>query len=179
MPETFVLEKEKCAHCGETCEEEQIVFEEKPFCCYGCRAVYELIQQSGLRIHFGIVSQTNRSMVGSQADRKYAFLDSWDIEQKLLRFKDEELSAVQLSLPGIHCSSCIYLLEHLPKFETSILVSRVNFVRKEINVTFRHADFSLKQLVILLSQLGYPPDISLASTEQKKSKKYIFINLHF
>ena len=37
-----------CYHCGEPCELEQIEFEEKQFCCQGCKTVYEILSQNDL-----------------------------------------------------------------------------------------------------------------------------------
>lgn len=171
MNEALIEEKVACTHCGETCDDESIRHEENVFCCYGCKAVHELLQNSGLKSHYETTSEQNKSFGGLKAERKFAFLDNADIQRELLKFQDETRSVIRLSLPGIHCSSCIYLLEHLPKLNVAILRSEVNFVRKEISVTFQHEMLSLKELVILLSQLGYTPDISLSSVD--KTKKHV------
>ncbi|MFC7666964.1 hypothetical protein ACFQT0_05675 [Hymenobacter humi] len=35
------LTRVACAHCGETCPPEPLLLADKPFCCAGCRTVYE------------------------------------------------------------------------------------------------------------------------------------------
>ena len=102
------------------------------------------------------------------AKRKYAFLDSEEVEAKLLKFKSERLSVVKFFLPGIHCSSCIYLLEHLPRLDEGVLRAEVNFLKREITISYDHTVRSLKDISVLLSQLGYPPELSLDSLDQTK-----------
>jgi len=165
-----VEEKTLCFHCGDTCEDETIHFDDKVFCCYGCKAVYELLESSNLK-HYYESDELNAHKVQDQlaTERKYSFLDLPDVAEKLLRYHDDEVSLVRFYISGIHCSSCIYLLEHLPKLNSNILKSEVNFVRKEVTVTFNH-EISLKQIAVLLSSVGYPPDINLDSLDQTKKK---------
>ncbi|HAR74484.1 MAG TPA: hypothetical protein DCR77_13920, partial [Flavobacteriaceae bacterium] len=35
--------EENCFHCGQRIEEEVIQFDEKDFCCQGCKTVYEIL----------------------------------------------------------------------------------------------------------------------------------------
>ena len=166
-----VLETEEviCSHCGDACDT-SISNGDDHFCCYGCKAVYELLDQSNLKSYYSETSKENKSLSDKKAERKYAFLENEDIQRQLLKFKSEEVSVVKWFLPGIHCSSCIYLLEHLPKLEEAVLRAEVNFVRREVVITFDHHIKSLKELAILLSKLGYPPGISLDSLDKTKKQ---------
>ncbi|MFV0304942.1 MAG: heavy metal translocating P-type ATPase metal-binding domain-containing protein, partial [Moheibacter sp.] len=38
----------KCFHCGQKIEDEEIFFEQKSFCCIGCKTVYEILNLNGL-----------------------------------------------------------------------------------------------------------------------------------
>ncbi len=167
--ETLQSEKLICHHCGDPCDD-SIKSEAHTFCCFGCKAVYELLDQSNLNQYYLDTSIENKSISEIKAERKYAFLDNDDIQKQLLKFRSEALSVVKLFLPSIHCSSCIYLLEHLPKLNEAILRSEVNFVRREVIVTFDHNQLNLKDLAVLLSQLGYPPGISLDSLDKTKKQ---------
>lgn len=171
MTEKVLEEKAVCHHCGDPCEDDLIVSNDHHFCCYGCKAVNELLTNSTLGAHYKETSRTNFSVAATKAAKKYDFLNLPDIQRELLRFHDERLSVVRFFLPGIHCSSCIYLLEHLPKLNAAILRSEVNFVKREVVITFEHAHLSLKEVAVLLSQLGYPPDVSLDSLDQTKQPK--------
>jgi Cu+-exporting ATPase len=62
-------------------------------------------------------------------------------------------------------------LENLYKLNTAVSFSQVNFLKKELSVTFNHNKFSLKELVKLLTSIGYEPQILLESVEQKPDNK--------
>ena len=163
------VEELTCHHCGDSCDD-SIKSDAHHFCCYGCRAVYELLDHSNLNQYYSETSRENKSLSELKARRKYAFLDNEDIQKQLLRFKNDDVSVVKWFLPGIHCSSCIYLLEHLPKLEKAVLRSEVNFLKREVVITLDHRQKLMKDLAVLLSQLGYAPDISLDSLDKTKEQ---------
>lgn len=167
--ETLHSEELQCHHCGDSCDD-AIHSDDFNFCCYGCKAVYELLDQCNLDQYYAETSIENKSLSQIKAERKYAFLDNDDIQKQLLRFRSEEVSVIKFFLPGIHCSSCIYLLEQLPRIEDAVIRSEVNFVKREVVITFDHNQKSLKDLAVLLSQLGYPPGISLDSLDKTKKE---------
>ena len=138
------------------------------FCCYGCKAVFELLEGANLSTYYLETSEQNKSISNLKSERKYAFLDDEKVQAQVLKYHDEELSVMKFELPGIHCSSCIFLLEHLPKLDSAIIRAEVNFIRKEITITFHHREKSLKEVAILLSQLGYQPEINLDAADQTK-----------
>lgn len=161
----------KCYHCGDACEQEPIVYDQKSFCCHGCQAVYELIEHSELHQYYLNADLKAKKIEDQRAiERKYGFLDQEEVAAGLLRYRDEDRSVVRFYLPGIHCSSCIYLLEHLPKLDARVLRAEVNFIRKEIVISFV-PEMSLRQLAVMLGVLGYPPSIHLDSVEESRSTK--------
>lgn len=168
-----VLQEKKltCYHCNDDCIDEQIQYDEKFFCCYGCKAVYELINSSDLQQYYD-----NRELRATrvtdrlEVERKFGFLDIPEVGKSLIRYQDEVKTLVRFYISGIHCSSCIYLLEHLPKLDSRVLRSEVNFVRKEVSITYDHHTITLKDLAVLLSGLGYPPTVHLDSLDQSKKR---------
>ena len=90
---------------------------------------------------------------------QYAFLDLPAIRTRYITFENEQQVRVNLSLPAIHCSSCIYLLENLHKLEAKVLRVQVHFARKEAAIVFSPA-LALSELALLLNYIGYPPDFS-------------------
>lgn len=158
-----------CHHCGDLCDDASIGIGDHVFCCYGCRAVFELLEGANLSTYYKETSEQNKSISNLKSERKYAFLDDEKVRDRVLKYRDEERSVMKFDLPGIHCSSCIFLLEHLPKLDASIARAEVHFIRKEITITFDHQAKSLKNIAVLLSQLGYPPEINLDAADQTKT----------
>lgn len=163
----------ECSHCGDPCDN-SIQQGSDVFCCFGCKAVSELLENNHLEKFHQETSLENASWSEIKAKRKYAFLDNEDVQSQLLSFRNDSVSLITFSLPGIHCSSCIYLLEHLPRIDSGILRAEVHFTKKEVSISFKDDKISLKGIAVLLSQLGYPPDISLNTLD--KTKKHISKN---
>lgn len=143
------------------------MFDEKPFCCNGCRTVYEILSQGEACEYYTISQFPGIREVTAQIGNKYAYLDLEEIRKQLLDFSDGGISKVKFFIPGIHCSSCIWLLENLHRLNRGIVHSMVNFVRKEVSITFREEDITLRQLVELLASINYGPLITLESLKEK------------
>lgn len=158
----------RCYHCGDDCNRTRVVFDEKEFCCNGCKTVYEIFTSNGLSNFYDIEARAGSTP--KEIQHKYDFLNNQDIVEKLVEFNEEGVQVVNLSIPSIHCSSCIWVLENLNRLHSSISNSQVDFPKKTIRVTYKLQDFSLKALVLLLSAIGYEPYISLEEYTKKKTK---------
>jgi Cu+-exporting ATPase len=75
---------------------------------------------------------------------------------------------VTFSIPQIHCSSCIWLLENLHRLHESVLSSRVDFQRRQVSIAFQIDKLPLSRLVALLGSIGYEPEISLTDLDRSK-----------
>lgn len=159
-----------CYHCGETCEEELIEFDDKAFCCNGCKMVYEILDENDLCNYYDLQNSPGISLKNRGFEEKFAFLDNKEIQEKLLNYSSENLNKIVFHVPAIHCSSCIWLLEHLHTLREGIINSRVNFVRKELSIDFNPAVISLKTVVELLATVGYEPEINLQNATETKTK---------
>lgn len=160
---------ESCAHCGNPCEEDLVRFEDKTFCCQGCSAVYQLLHDHRLENYYRLEQQPGISGKRRSAE-KYDYLDLPEIRNALLEYSDESTQVVLLALPSIHCSSCIWLLEHLHRLHPGVKRVVVNFPRREARITYHPEELSLRRLAELLNSIGYAPDIKLESLGKKKKK---------
>lgn len=104
-----------------------------------------------------------------EVEGKYDFLSNKNIIDKLTEFNDGNTQIVTLTIPHIHCSSCIWVLENLNKLNKGVTASQVNFGKKTIHITYKTNVISLKDLVLLLSRIGYEPYISLEDYNTGKS----------
>lgn len=102
-------------------------------------------------------------------EEKFAYLDLDEIKNRLLDFSDSGISKVRFFIPGIHCASCIWLLENLHTLHEGVIQSSVNFPKKEVSITFREEEISLRQLVELLASIHYIPEIN-TKDEKEESK---------
>ena len=156
-----------CVHCGEPCPTPSVVDQDRAFCCHGCRTVYDLLHAHELDAYYQLES-TPGIRPHDQADSsRFAYLDDRSVQERLLGYAGPDQRRVTFSIPQIHCSACIWLLENLYTIECGITDSRVDFPRRELTVTFDPESLSLRHLVERLASLGYEPDIRLASLEKK------------
>ncbi|MAB37772.1 MAG: heavy metal translocating P-type ATPase [Aequorivita sp.] len=158
-----------CFHCGDACLDVEIKHEEKSFCCHGCKTVFDILHDNDLSYYYDL--EKTPGISPKEIAGKYDFLDNEAIVEKLLEFNDGTTQIVSFLIPSIHCSSCIWILENLNKLNPTVTSSQVNFPEKTVRITFSAEENSLKNLVILLSRIGYEPYISLEDSEKKE--KYI------
>ena len=159
---------QSCFHCGLTIPENEIIyFDQKEFCCNGCKTVYEIFSLHNLTSYYDFEKSPGATPQDIQG--KYDFLDNESILSKLLEFQEANTAIVSLNIPHIHCSSCIWILENLNKIQTGISTSQVNFPEKRVRITFDSDTISLKEIVYLLSSIGYEPYISLENYETGKT----------
>lgn len=164
-------EQLKCVHCGEDCGKYPVIWEDKPFCCNGCKTVYQIINQHKLYTYYELEDTPGVKLDNPEFGDKFAYLDEEEIKNQLLEFKDGDFSKVTFFVPTIHCSSCIWLLENLNTLNAGISYSTVNFVKKEVSVTFKESKISLRQVVELMASIHYAPLISLDDMDKKNPKK--------
>lgn len=159
-----------CFHCGTPCITNSIAIEDKVFCCEGCKLVYEILNENGLCDYYKLQEHPGLSQIKARRDDKFSYLDNEDIARQLYKFTDGKHVMVSLYIPGVHCSSCMWLLEHMHRLNEGITESRLNFSTKEVTICFLKDKISLRQVVELLTTIGYEPYISLDDSGKKNAK---------
>lgn len=158
----------RCFHCGTSCGERPFAKDGKAFCCQGCLTVHELLVDNGLDGFYGFNGAAGIRVETPARPGQFDYLDDPAVRQRLVDFSDGRISRVTLEIPAIHCIACVWLLENLFRLNTGILRSEVNFLKKEVAVTFEPARLPFSQLVALLASLGYEPALKLADLEDRK-----------
>ncbi len=160
------MEQSTCFHCGDNCEKNLIKFHEKTFCCNGCKTVFEIFAENNLTCYYDL--QASPGAIPKEIEGKYDFLSQQNIIEKLVDFDNGNSQIVNLYIPHIHCSSCIWILENLHRLNKNISLSQVDFGKKSVRVHYNSQTCSLKEVVILLSSIGYEPYISLDDFSARK-----------
>lgn len=158
-----------CFHCGDPCLDIEIKQDDKSFCCQGCKTVFDILNENDLGYYYDLESTPGISP--NEVKGKFDFLDNQEIVEKLLEFNDGGTQVVSFLIPSIHCSSCIWILENLNKLIPDVKSSQVNFPEKTARITLSGSEKSLKNLVQLMSRIGYEPYISLEDSDKKEKRK--------
>ena len=160
-----------CFHCGEQCDEEVFYVEEKPFCCFGCKTVYEILNENNLCTYYDLAAAPGKNRKETISDARFQVLERPDIRSRFVTFEDERQFHITFYLPHIHCSSCIWLLENLHTLNDNIIHARVDFRRKEIFIIADKQGITLPQVAALLDSVGYEPYLSLQDEKKKTPEK--------
>ncbi|RYF88614.1 MAG: heavy metal translocating P-type ATPase, partial [Chitinophagaceae bacterium] len=160
-----------CYHCGEPCID-RVEADAKPFCCSGCRQVYLLLNENDLCVYYDMDASPGIKARGKFVSDRFAYLEDESVIDQLVQFRSHERMNITFNLPQMHCSSCIFLLEHLHKIDPGILQSQAHFERKEVFVSFNPSLISLRKVVELLAFIGYEPAISLNDAGPATKRKY-------
>ena len=157
---TAELKRVTCYHCGDPCAAEHRVHDGKDFCCHGCEVVYELLNEAGLCDYYSLEQGPGVKQATSLDEQRAELFELDEVRARLVEFSEEGITRVRLSIPQMHCSSCIWLLENLHRIDPAIMRSRVSFADKELTITFREQQLPLPGLVLLLRRIGYGPQLT-------------------
>ena len=167
MLETKALSIEThCYHCGEDLPTSPYTLDSKNFCCVGCKGVYQILSSYNLGNYYTYNDVPGKTQ--QQQTTHFEYLDEPAIKADLVDYSDERITVITLYIPAIHCSSCIWLLENLYKINPDIVQSRIDFLKKQVAITFKHQNLSLRKVVETLTGIGYEPLISLQDVVKKQ-----------
>ncbi|HMR40331.1 MAG TPA: heavy metal translocating P-type ATPase [Ignavibacteria bacterium] len=183
----------KCHYCGNDCNETFIRFKDKYFCRHDCKDEFEKSLPSLTSLPKAESScccssneATNIKIEDPADQNKFNFLDDSEIRKKIVnqnrRYNGKNVTSVSLSIPGIHCTSCVGMLENIYRTNPGILSSKVEFLQKQIHIIFDSSVISLKEIVKVLSDAGYEAKIDLHkdnenSDKSKSSQKDLYIKI--
>ena len=162
------LKKLACCHCGDLFIQEPVRLDSNVFCCSGCKAVYQILKGVDLEGYY-TVKEAPGNIPPKQAPN-YDYLDDAKFLSKLVTFRSGSQEHAILSIPSIHCSACIWILEQLHKLISGVVHSSVNFSKKTVYVVYDTQKASLTVIAQKLSSIGYPPHLTMGTHKTDKKK---------
>lgn len=171
--------KSSCFHCGDECHTNDIIWDDKVFCCDGCRTVHMILDNGGLADYYSF--NEHPGIKRNRPSSDFSWLDNEEILTTLIRFREGHVVNLQLHIPAIHCSSCVWLLENLDQLNAGVRSVRVNFLQKTAAISLNISEITIRELAELLSAIGYEPRITLDAEDQKqlagKSNRRLLLQL--
>lgn len=126
----------RCLHC------DGLTFADQLFCCNACEKLHTILN----------ISESLLEKNGLL--KKYAYLDQADF-YNLYQHQHQDYNYLFYA-EGLHCSSCVHLLEKMPEFYDGISSARVNFGSSTLSIQLKPGA-SLGQVAALIEELGYIP----------------------
>jgi Cu+-exporting ATPase len=144
-----------CRHCGDRCGASPLITGAGAFCCAGCEAVFSLLQREGLDAFYACSTPPGVSQRGTAAS--LACLDDPAIARRFLDADDGRIARATFSVPGMHCASCLWLIERLWKIDAGVVRADADVLRRIVRVTFKPDQTSIRRVAEALASIGYPP----------------------
>lgn len=170
------MSAERCFHCHEpvlTGQQYVLEFEQQPrtFCCLGCQAVADTIIQQGLSDYYRFRTEPATKADAMPADLA-AELSSFDSPDVLadLASQQGERSKIELSISGISCAACAWLIERRLKQLTGLVSIRVNSGTQRAQIEWLPEQLKLSRILQEISKLGYQASPFAADQEEKVHK---------
>jgi P-type Cu+ transporter len=177
-----LTETTACRHCGDPCPAPESASAGGPFCCGGCAAVYAFLNGNGLGAFYACDTPpgaTQRS--ASRHGGGFTALDDPAVAARVLKVDSPTLSCAVFEVPGLHCASCVWLVERLWGIDPRIVRVEVDLVRRSAQVWFRPDRMAVRQVAELLAAVGYPPDLPRevvhSSVTSERRRLYLQIGL--
>lgn len=141
----------RCIHCDNVVP---FKAQDQRFCCRGCRYVYQLIRESGLENFYQLKDKkTNPKNEVFSRQKDLDWLDH--LVAKNVGNTNEKSTHVDVSLEGLECAACVWLIKNLAKREGYQV--HINSVLGQMRLHgFDGNLIKLKQFLNKTQQFGYP-----------------------
>ncbi len=153
----------RCEHCRLNYKKEQML--EKNgifFCCKGCASVYELLNENDLGEFYERLGTSHLNPVNLSEENK-------NYDEFILKTK-EGFSEIYLMLHGIECAACIWLNEKILIKQKGVLELDINQLTHKARIVFDPNSLTLKQILNLISSIGYKASAFDPAKTQKKAE---------
>ncbi len=145
-----------CSHCGLTVLPADIsVDSTEQFCCSGCQAAWTIIRSSGLGAYHNLPER--RAYAVQSDDTDFVYLDHAAYQRTHVRVDADGLARATVQLRGVHCASCVWLIERLPLIVPGVRRVVLNVRRHVAEIEWDPQRATLSQIASTLASLGYPP----------------------
>lgn len=149
-----------CYHCGDpvlTGDQFQveILGETRDMCCPGCEAVAQTIVESGLTSYYEYrTAPAEKADLVPQQLQSLLLYDHEEVQQEFVR-SNENSKEVTLSLEGVSCAACAWLIEKQLMREAGIISIRVNTTTHRAILAWDPEQTKLSHLLSCIHKLGY------------------------
>ena len=144
-----------CSHCGLPVPSGLLESDTgHQFCCGGCRTAWSVLHEHGLERYYELPVRRDQPVRAS--GRQYEDFDHSAFQDLYVSTSPSGVSSVELYLEGVHCGSCVWLVERVPLVVPGVLRAELDIRRSRATVEWDPAVSSLSSIARALDSLGYP-----------------------
>lgn len=151
---------ESCYHCGEdvpanTDFKVDILGESRKMCCPGCETIAQTIVDSGLVSYYQYrTAPAEKADLVPEQLQALIHYDNEDVQSEFVR-NSENISEVTLSLEGVSCAACAWLIEKQVSNTAGLVSIRVNTTTNRALLAWDNTQVRLSELLSVIHKLGY------------------------
>jgi len=145
-----------CAHCGlQTQPADDGCNTTDVFCCSACATAFAMIHEHGLGAYHRFAER--RGAAVRPTGRAFADFDHEAFQSRYVTHDAVGLAHVALALEGVHCASCVWLIERVPLLVTGVARAELDVRLSRASVTWDPRATPLSEIAHTLDALGYTP----------------------
>ncbi|MGX9462510.1 heavy metal translocating P-type ATPase [Shewanella sp. A14] len=165
-----------CFHCNEpvlTGDQFTTVIngQPQPMCCPGCQAVSQAIMDAGLSSYYQYRSEPGKRQTALVPEQlsQYSAYDLPEVQQDFVH-KQGAIDSTSLSIDGITCAACAWLIEHKLKPIPGVKNVLVNSTTQRALVSWDSNTIHLSEILQIISKIGYQAAPYQVDEQEKQSK---------
>ncbi|GGO69664.1 heavy metal translocating P-type ATPase [Bowmanella pacifica] len=166
-----------CFHCHQEVTEQgryhaKVLGESQPMCCPGCQAVAEAIVANGLEDYYKFRTEPAERADGMPNDllEKLKLFDQPELQEEFVVNKGKD-NQVQLSLEGISCAACAWLIEKKLAKLPGIKQIAVNVSARRALVSWYPEQLALSGILAAIENIGYHAQPFHPKQQEEQFKK--------
>ncbi len=128
---------------------------ERQFCCTGCRTAYAILHEHGLGQYYAFGEKRDAPV--QPTGKRYEEFDHSAFQALYVKPLKGGLCTTELYLQGVHCSSCVWLVERVPLLLSGVVRAELDVRRSRAHVEWDPTAVTLSAIAQQLDVLGYPP----------------------
>ncbi len=145
-----------CEHCGLPALGVAPDGDDAPvFCCSACATAYTMLSEHGLGAYHRFPER--RLSAVRPSGRAFSDFDHEAFQSRYVQRDADGLSRVELALEGVHCPSCVWLIERVPLLMTGVARAELDVRLNRAVVTWDAGATRLSEIARTLDALGYTP----------------------
>lgn len=142
-----------CIHCALPIPASRQHSSGPEFCCAGCEVAYAILQDMDPRL----LEEIAEAKTTGPSELTYEEMDHPRFLELYAHQLDSGLNRIRLHLEGIHCASCVFVIEKLPEFLPGVINARVNLTTVTLDCFWNPDAVALSEIARTLDRLGYRP----------------------
>lgn len=167
-----------CFHCLQPLPEDggykvKVAEHDRDVCCYGCQAIAQTIDQQGL-LHFYQYRDTSNPLQIPLLPEELKQLEAYDqdeLQAQFTQLDDAGLRSTTLSIEGMTCAACAWLIEQQLTQLQGVEQARVNATTERVTIRWQPEQVKLSELLSQIAGLGYRALPFQAATQEQDFKR--------